>query len=202
MTNQDEQSNVQDERSQLDAIDDLKIADLRKVAKLLGISAQRDWTAEDFVRAIKTKQSGSVPSLVFDNSLAPKPGYARIIVHRDMTPGHKNTPIHVGVNGLLYSIPRGIEVDIPEPHVKALYNAKSLVTNQTSEVEGRTEYKDSMVQSYPFQVLAVTPGRFSNPGDGRAVSYARKKAFNQKYGRWPTKGELEEAMKLSIAKDL
>lgn len=198
MTNLSDQGNVQDERSQLDAIDDLKIADLRKVAKLLGITAQRDWTAEDFVRTIKAKQENSVVGLVFDNSLAPKPGYSRIILHRDMTPGHKNGPVHVGVNGLLYSVPRGIEVDVPEPHVKALYNARSLVTNQTSD----NEYRDSMVQSYPFQVLATTPGKFVNPGDGRAASYERRLAFNRKYGRWPTKGELEEAMRQSIARDL
>lgn len=198
MTNLNEQSNAQEERSQLDAIDDLKIADLRKVAKMLGITAQRDWTAEDFVRAIKTRQEGSAVGLVFDNSLAPKPGYARIIIHRDMTPGHKNNPIHVGVNGLLFSIPRGVEVDIPEPHLKALQNARSLVTTQTDD----NTSKDSMVQSYPFQVLAITPGKFVNPSDGRAASYERRLAFNKRFGRWPTKGELEEAMKQRIAQEL
>ena len=198
MTNHDEQSDVQDGRSQLDAINDMKIADLRKVAKLLGITAQRDWTAEDFVRAIKAKQEGNAPALVFDNSLAPKPGFARIIIHRDMTPGHKNSPLHVGVNGLLYSVPRGVEVDIPIPHVGALKNAYSKQIVQTSD----NEYKEQDLQSYPFQVLAITPGKFNNPGDSRATNEARKQAFVKEFGRYPTKGELEEAIRQRIIKQM
>lgn len=198
------QSNVQDERSQEDALADLKIADLRRVAKLLRINAQRDWVTEDFVRAIKDKQDQhTAPSLVFDNALAPKPGYARIVIHRDMTPGHKNTPVHAGVNGWIFQIPRGIEVDVPKEIVEALQNARSIVTSQDKdETTGRTETKDSMVQSYPFQVLAISPGKATNPVDNRAASAARRQAFCDKFGRYPTSGELQEAMKHQIARQL
>lgn len=196
-------NDAQDARSQIDAVDDLDMASLRKVTKLLGISAQRDWSKEDFIAAIKAKQENvNAPSLVFDNSLAPKPGYARIIIHRDNSPGHKNPPIHAGINGRIFSIPRGVEVDIPEPLVGVLSNARSLVLRQTDDNEGRTTYKDSMTQSYPFQVLAVTPGKFENNVDGRAANFERRKAFNTKFGRWPTKGELEEAMRHRIANEM
>lgn len=201
-----EQSDAQEERSQIDAVANLDIGMLRRAAKQLGITAQRDWTKEDFVTAIKQKQESNLASIVFDGSTAPKPGHARIIIHRDPTPGHKNTPIHVGVNGRLLQVPRGLEVDVPIPYVEALKNAKTTIVAQTS---GATQdnpsgsYKDEDRSSYPFQVLAMTPGNsFINQSDGRAASYERRYAFYKKIGRWPTEGELKEAMKNKIAKDL
>lgn len=196
MTDLNEQSDVQDERSQIDAVDELDMANLRKVAKVLGISAQRDWSKEDFVRAIKVKQTSSETAvgLVFDNSLAPKPGYSRIILHRDMTPGHKNSPVPAGINGRIFMLPRGVEIDIPTPLVEVLANARTTIMDETG--------KESVTQSYPFQILAATPGKFHNQFDGRAPGYERRYAFFQKFGRWPTDGELKEAMRQRIAQVL
>ena len=196
-------TNAQDERSE-DGLDALKISDLRKFAKLLGITAQRDWTMEDFLLAIKQRQEQSGVSLALGEN-APKPGYSRILVHRDPTPGHKNTPIHVGVNGQLLQVPRGVEVEVPTIFVEALENAVTTKKEQTKQASGDNPagvFEDVQSVSYPFTVVATTPGKYVNPHDGRAASYARRFEFWQKFGRWPTAGELNEAMKQKIVKEL
>jgi hypothetical protein len=198
------QSDVQDERNQDDALDDLKIADLRRVAKILGIRAQRDWTTEDFVVAIKEKQDQSAsPQLVYDGTLAPKPGFARVLVHRDMTPGHKNSAIHAAVNGWIFAIPRGIEVDVPKEIVEVLKNARSFVTRAEVDETGRNQsVKEDLVQSYPFQVIAISPGTAKNPHDNRAVTANQRQEFCDKFGRYPTQGELVKYLEQKMVKSL
>lgn len=185
--------------NQNEILEDLSIASLRSAAKALGITADRKWEKEDFVRAIKAKRQGDdVTKIVFDNSGAPAPGYARILVHRDPTPGHKNSPIHVGFNGQLYQIPRNIEVDVPKEFVESLANARTVQIRQEQDATRKNPggvYKDEEQLSYPFQVLAITPGQWKNPHDSRAKSYAIRKQFNEEFGSWPTDGELKEYKK-------
>lgn len=205
MTDLEQSDGIEDARSQLDAITELDIAQLRKAAKLMNIPSQRDWSKEDFVTAIKQKQqSNALAQFVFDNSQAPAPGYARVIIHRDQTPGHKNTPLHLGVNGRLIQIPRGGEYDIPIPFVEVLKNAKTVVMGETANAPGASGgvlYRDEEQTSYPFQVISVTPGKFENSHDGRAGNYAKRYAFFQKYGHWATEGELKEYNKIQMTKD-
>lgn len=189
-----ENSDAQEERSQLDVLDDLDIAMLRKAAKVLNIQAQRDWDKGDYVAAIKAKQEQkTAPDVVFDSAQGPKPGHARIVLHRDPTPGHKNGPVQVGVNGRLLHIPRGIEVDIPIPHMRALESAKATITRQqqgSSRENPSGLYKDEELMSYPFQLLAITPGEFKNPTDSRTVQAVAAQKFADLFGRYPTGGEL------------
>lgn len=207
MTDMIEHSEVQEETSNIDAVKSLDIAQLRKLAKFLNITAQRDWRAEDYVEAIKAKQAANaLTQYVIDGSTGPAPGHARVLIHRDPTPGHKNSPIQVGLNGRIIHIPRGVEVDIPIPFVEVLNNAK---TTQIVQTEGASAfnpagtYKDQVSTSYPFQVIAATPGgKFENQYDQRSANYERRKAFHNMTGRWPTDGELKEAMKAKIIRDL
>lgn len=196
---------AQEGRGQLEALEDLSISDLRKVAKHLGIASQRDWTKEDYVNVIKHKQEQANHKYVFDTNVGPAPGFARILVHRDPTPGHKNTPIHAAVNGVIFQIPRGIQVDVPLPIVEVLQNAITIVTRQV-ETESLDKpmglYADEPQLSYPFQVISFTPGEWKNRADARSANYERRYAFFKRFGRWPTAGELAEAMKIKMRKDL
>lgn len=202
-----ENSTAQDERSQLDAVEALDISQLRKAAKLLNIGAHRDWGKEDYIAAIQAKQSQkTAAAIVFDNNTGPRPGHARIVLHRDPTPGHANSPVQVGVNGRLLSIPRGVEVDIPLPFVEALNNARSTITRQQQGVSRDNPgglYKDEEIVSYPFQVVSITPGGdFNNPNDSRSVEARRRQAFADKFGRYPTSGELNEYLSAQIRKEM
>lgn len=181
---------VKDDNEILDAVDGLEIGELRKAAKALGIPAERTWVKKDFIEAIQKKQneSGGVMNFMPNAGDAPAPGYARLVIHRNPAPGHKNTPIHVGFNGMLYQIPRGINVDVPKEFIGVL---KDAVVKETREVEPG-KYVEEDQPSYPFQVLAITPGKWKNPNDNRAAAFKIRKDFFNKHGVWPTAGELRE----------
>lgn len=206
MTDQIE-SQTQEESDQLTNIDSLNMASLRQYAKLLKISASRDWDKNDYIEAIKATQAGNnETSLVFNETIGPKPGYTRVIMNRDPTPGHANSPIQVGVNGYLLHIPRGIQVDVRNEIVASLLVAKSSTSQQ---IEGPSNanpvgvYRDEEMLSYPFQVMASTPGgtKWASPVDNRAKVHEQKAAFEKVMGRWPTSGELKEAIKANIIKN-
>lgn len=202
-----------------DLLKDATIGDLRALAKSYGIKAQRDWTKPDFIKAIAVRQSeGATPDLHTDDgeadrliasySLAqdkseasaakgmPKPGFARIIVHKDPTPGHSNSAVQVGLNGRFFNIPRGSAVDIPIPYLGVLRDAVHKQRRQIKEpnadnLEGIVTEEE--ILSYPFQIVSLTPGgKFVNVEDQRSVSAARRSAFHKQLGRWPTDGELGE----------
>jgi hypothetical protein len=192
------------DESRDDAFSDLDIADLRKYAKLMGISAQRDWKTEDFVRAIKTKQNAAALSYTEDTSTegSPnklKPGEARIIIFRDPSPGHSNSAVPLGLNGRQFLAPRGVEFVIPLEYIGVLADAKArtIVQKEAPSIhspEGRVVEED--ILSYPFQVLEVCPhnakSRFQSGADQRASMYNRRLAFVEEFGKWPTLGELME----------
>lgn len=191
---------------QLDAVTTLTIGQLRKAANVLGIKADKTWRTDDFIEAIQEHQrQGDVATAVFDASVGPKPGYARVIIHRDPTPNHANGPVHLALNGRILSVPRGGEFDIPTPYVNVLKDAVATVTRESGNATRDNPsglFVDEQKTSYPFQVVAVTPGAFKNPVDGRAAKYARRKSFFDKYGAWPTDAELKEYEKVKMRKDL
>lgn len=170
-------------------VENLEIGELRKAAKALNIQAERTWTKEDYIRAIQKQQAnGGVMNFLPNGKEAPPPGYARVLIHRNPTPGHKNTPIHVGLNGTILQVPRGIEVDMPKEFISSL---KDAVGKEMRETEGGNfEEVDSL--SYPFQVIAITPGKWVNRNDNRAAAFRIRKAFYEKHGVWPTQAELRE----------
>lgn len=190
-------SEAQEGAFNLDSVESLDMADLRRMAKILGITSQRDWKKEDYVKALKDQRSKDVP-LAQTQGSGPQPGYARVLVHRDPTPGHANKPLHVAVNGHIFGVPRGVEVDVPIPHIEALANAIVLESRQVSNPdrnhpEGR--YREEPKTSYPFQVIAITPGEYRNPHDNRIHTSKIREEFNRKFGKWPTAGELAEYRK-------
>lgn len=185
----------QDEKIYHESIEALDIAALRRAAKTLGITAARDWNKEDFVSAIKRKQSvDATTRVVFDSSRDPAPGYARVLLHRDPTPNHANSPVPIGLNGQIYMVPRGVEVDVPKEFVGVLNDAKTLQVRQ-QEQESRINpggvYKEELQTSYPFQVLSITPGQWKNKQDNRSAAFAIRKEFMEMHGSWPTEGELK-----------
>lgn len=199
---------TQDESTaEVTTLEDMSIAQLRAAAKFIGITAQRDWKASDFVEAIQAKQKqNTMTEYVFDNSNAPKPGMARVLIHRDPSPGHKNSPVPLAVNGRHVFVPRGIEVDIPLEYVEVLQNAKTIMKKEVESAGAFSpggRFKDEATTSYPFQVTAFTPGgKFFSQLDNRKVAYERRKAFLDAFGKWPTEGELKEAIRAKIIKDL
>lgn len=212
-----------------DVLDGATIGDLRALAKNYGIKAERSWVRGDFISAIKAAQEGgtftvaavetedeeaqriianySLPVNVQNGAAskgAPKPGYARIILHKDPTPDHANSAVPVGLNGRTFMVPRGVAVDLPIPFLGVLRDAVQIVTRQTKEpdrdhLEGTVTREE--ILSYPYQIISVTPGgKFTNSEDQRSASAHRRKAFHTEMQRWPTDGELLEWEKAKTAR--
>lgn len=180
---------------QIDAVASLDINSLRTFAKIMGIKASREWGKEDFVQAIHEAQKRTSVEVVFNDANAPRPGNSRLLIHRDTSPGHKNGPVHVGVNGRLFAIPRGVEVDVPTEFVSALNDATYLVMSEVENADGTSRYVETMRNSYPFQVLASTPGAANRPPDPRARVAQQRAACKDEIGKWPTEGEFRDWLK-------
>lgn len=187
-----------DNVSQTEALAKLDINSLRTFAKIQNIKADRSWTKEEFITALQAKANASTVGMVFDSETGPKPGHSRILLHRDTSPGHKNSSVHVGVNGTIYAVPRGVEVDVPTYVVNALNDAQGIVTTHVEEQHGPGRYVENMQKSYPFQIIAVNPGKVENRNDTRAREYAVRKACKDVIGKWPTHAELQEWQKVSM----
>ena len=69
--NEDNVQEAQTERTQMDALADLDIGSLRKVAKALGVSASRDWDKTAYVKAIIAHQNKSIASFVIASAPSP-----------------------------------------------------------------------------------------------------------------------------------
>lgn len=177
-----------------EAIASLDFHDIKKFAKLMGIKASREWTKEDYIAAVVAKQKANDVQVVLDAN-APAPGYSRIILHRDPTPKAKNNPVHVGVNGRLNQIPRGIEVDIPTEMVEILQNARSKTLTEVDGPGGKPTFVETETISYPYQLIATTPGKSHNRYDNRAESFKIKLQCKEAIKKWPTDGELKEWLK-------
>jgi hypothetical protein len=174
-------------------LDTMNIADLRKTAKMYNVALSREMTAEDIKAAIQRKKSKH--NLVMEaTSDAPAPGRWRIIVHKTSEHGAAagSRPVFVKVNGFGVSIPRNVPVDVPEKIVRVLEKSVHYVPIEGADGHTRGEAQ----LSYPFQVVAMTPGPDPVPGyeKTKARNYARRLAFRDEFGYWPrNQAQLREA---------
>jgi hypothetical protein len=181
------------------------IAKLRKYAALNRISITREMDKAAIIEAIKNKNRGKDFILLAEAGKAPKPGFARIILQRDPTPGAANRPVYVQVNGYKCTVPRGVEVDVPHKVVNVLNDAKERkVEEDPSEpVNSMRRFKYVEIHSYPFSVLMATPGPDPSPSpaiQAKQAGYGPRLEYRDKYGRWPRRSELLEAIKNGFIK--
>lgn len=163
----------------------LDINDLRKYAKNYNVALSRDMTAGDIRAAIHAKKQKHNYVMEADLNSAPEPGRWRIMVHKTSDFGTKvgSRVVTVWVNGYVVSLPRGIAVDVPEKVVRVLET--SIHFNPMEGDDGRTFGEAQL--TYPFQVIAFTPGPDPVPGYEKAKAryYARRVAFLHEFGHWP-----------------
>lgn len=176
------------------------IGELRKFCSMFGIPASKSWKKEDYVKAL-TERMKQVELINAANEkvLANQPakGHTRIVVHKDPSPTASNRSIFISVNGRMFQIPRGLEVDVPNPIVEVLANSTTTTTVQTnSGAKNMAEEKYEVVTAtaYPYSIIARSEGDFENPNDQRKITYALREKFVNKYGKWPTAAELSSAI--------
>lgn len=176
-------------------LDGMNIADARKLAKQYGVSLSREMTLEDIKKAIHLKRSKHKIVDQADLSQPPAPGRWRILVHKTTENGAKagGRPQPIRVNGYFATLPRNVPIDVPEKVVRALENTVHYVA--TDDESGQSSYEPR--HSFPFQILAFTPGPDPVPGyeKAKARNYRMRLAYRDEFGVWPkNQAQLREAI--------
>ena len=183
---------------------EMPIGKLREYASHMQIVLAKTATKEEIRKAIEQKLAGrsAVKYAAVDGKVPP--GHAKIIINEDSTPGSKNFPIYMNINGYECTVPRGKEVIVPMRVVRTLNNAKVKRRSQMEVQDdyGRNVFKETTVTvpSYPFQVLEMTPG----PEPLTALEISKKKTMGPRrryralFGHWPRGNELNRAIEKGL----
>ena len=185
---------------------EMEIAKLREYASHLRVPLAKTATKPEIIKAIEAKLNGRVIPSIADSETKLKPGYARIRLLEDPTPGAGNMPVYLNANGYVCTIPRGVEVVVPMRVVRTLNDATVLKRKQAivTDANGREQFKETTVQapSYPFQILDMAPG----PEILTAHEKNKKKIqgpriqYRDKFGHWPKPGDLRRAIENGLVK--
>ena len=123
-------------------------------------------------------------------------GWAKIILHKENTPGSMNYPHPCGVNGYICAIPRDVPVLVP---IKIVDGSLATAIETVRELDKTTgNYRRVDRLAHPYQELGRTDGPDPRPNTTKQQRYAPRKAFRDKYGFWPNADELKEAIKLGV----
>lgn len=99
----------------------------------------------------QTVVSGLDPT---DAADLPKPGYTRIVIAKQDNKNGGAEPAFVGFQGVGYTIPRGIECDVPRGVVNILGNAIQDIITQDEETH---DLHSESMQTYPFEIRSQGP---------------------------------------------
>jgi hypothetical protein len=166
-------------------LDNLEIAELRRLAAAHKIDSQKTWTKEDYIRAIQNRHKRNVVAkIVYDENEPIAPGFCRIRL--PLTPSGSDIPLPIMVNNFKTMIPRNVLVDIPKEARDQLRTSKETVARETADQHGNTVVKIMEVPAYPFDDFGSTPGESGaiKPTNDPREQRLREK-YKEIYGNWP-----------------
>lgn len=178
---------------------------LRQYASHAGVVVPKTANTEDIRRLLNAKlRDKSMPELA-DNTSVVRPGYAKIIVHKDGSPGAQNYPVFVQINGYQCTVPRGKEVIVPNRILRVLQDAQVNRTDSTTDDANlrATAPTKTRVHSYPFTILegpVPGPEPLTPLEAAKARVLAPRKRYQQMFGHWPKRGELKRAIEQGFIK--
>lgn len=185
---------------------DLTIAQLREYAKHLRVPLERTANKEDILKIIEAKLNGrTVPMLASHQDSVP-PGYAKIRVLEDPTPGSANIPVYVNFNGYEATLPRGVDIVVPMRVVRGLNDAVVNRKKQTiaPDANGREAFRETVVRtpSFPYQVIEINPGPevLTSHEQNKLKMQRPREKYRQMFGRWPKSGDLTRAIEKGLIK--
>lgn len=202
------ETQLEDNAPQPSRPEDMEMPQLRQLAVSFGIKAQRDWKREDFLHAINNRRNKqeSLVDLVQDDSRAPQPGHARILIHNTQT--GSNHPVPVSVNNYQCRIPRDTVVDVPLEILEALNNSKTPLRVKDPKggvgPDGSPKMVWKDVPSYPFQFIAATPGIARHANGSQKVrpyspaKHSLKLKYREIYGKWPKRAEFKKFQEMHM----
>lgn len=186
--------------------EDMPIGTLRQYASHLRVAVPKTATKADIIDAINGKlRNKTVAELALDGSTV-KPGYAKILVLENPMPGSSNMPVYINANGYVCTIPRGVEVIVPNRVVRTLNDAvvKKKKQSIAAGADGRESFKESevMTPSYPFQVLEIVPGPevLTTLEIAKQKTIGPRRRYRDLFGRWPRPRDLLRAIEQGLIK--
>lgn len=186
---------------------EMEIGKLRQYASHLRVPLAKTATKSDIIEAIERKLNGRImPELAGAND-APPPGYAKIRVLEDPTPGAANIPVYINANGYVATLPRGVDIIVPQRVVRVLNDAVVRRRKQSIVVDpqtGRETFKETTVTtpSYPFQLLDATRGPevLTAHEQNKKKMQGPRKRYRNLFGHYPKPGELKRAIEQGLIK--
>jgi hypothetical protein len=172
-------------------IETYSIADLRRHASVMKIEAAKDWTKEDYIKAINARRKKAAVSRIVNDPDEPiPPGFVRIKL--PLTPSGSDSPLDVRVNTFYTSIPRNVLVDVPREIRDTIRNSKEPVTREVLDKDGNRVVRTFEVPSYAFEQHGETPGESGcvKPGCDMREQSLRER-YKEIYGRWPKRQSQE-----------
>lgn len=169
------------------------LAELKKTAKSMNISALKDWSEDEYRKAIGARQRDRVIARVIDDlSLPIQPGYARIEVTHA---GEENpAPIPLNFNGTFKTIvPVNTVVELPYEVVDACLG--DATTFNTKDVPGPDGMKTSVTQlaiAYPYREYGRDDSISVAPTTRTKEEQSVRQKFRAIFGRWPKSAEQRE----------
>lgn len=169
---------------------------LQEYARLQRIPVDKNSTKDELIEAIQRKLAGRVMPQLADKDTDLKPGYSRIRIEEDPSPTAKQIPVYINDNGYEATIPRGVEVIVPNRVVRNLQNATAKRLRQVEQDSGPPITKEVRVPSYPFTVLDRREGPevLTKREIQAQKKFMPRLRYWQQFGKWPTPRELAYAI--------
>lgn len=180
---------------------EMTVGQLKEVAKHMRVAVDKNATAEEIIAALSKKQRGRTVADIAQKGSSLQPGYARIKLDETQT-SNRQIPVYVFDNGLEYTIPRGVEVDVPIRIMNHLRNAKVKRRRQIDGEDGRPKTTFLDVLQYPFQVVDIAPGPEIKTKREEAAErlIGPRRRYRDMFGRWPRPRDMSRAIEAGILK--
>lgn len=177
----------------------MTLGQLKEVAKHMRVAVSKDASIEDIIESLNQKQRGKVVAQIADTDSGLKPGYARIVIDETQN-SSRQTPVYMYDNGLEFTIPRGVPVDVPQRVVRHLQSSVVKRRRQIDGEDGRPKTVMSMVMQYPMQVLDINPGPEYKTKREEAAErlIGPRRRYRDMFGRWPRPYDMTRAIESGI----
>lgn len=185
--------------------EEMDIGQLRQYASHLGVALAKTDTKKDIIEKLNAKQRDKAIPEIARPGTQVKPGYAKIRIMEDPTPGASTTPVFMNANGYVCTIPRGIEVIVPIRVVRTLNDAIVKRKKQNFNIDPvtgreRMTEQEMMVPSYPFQILEMVPGpeQLTSLEASKLKTIGPRRRYRDMFGRWPKPVDLQRAIEQGL----
>lgn len=181
-------------------LEDLDIADLRKLAKVNKIPTEKTWDKEAYIKALNNRRKGrTLARLVRDEDEEIPPGFVRIRIMKDSS--GSESPVPVCINTFQTRIPRDVMVDVPNEVVEVLKNSTEVKTVQGTDKFGKEVTTTQTVRAYPFEILGQRAGESGavRPS-GNVASQSIREKYRDLFGRWPRADQQRKFQDIMITK--